>query len=313
MGVLQGLQDSATHAPGLTLVTPSGRRVGPLRLGRPRGDDVEIARADLAAILRSAVEDQAYFIFGDEVTALEQDEAGVDVSFLRSPRMRFDLVVGADGLHSSVREMVFGPEQDLVHPLGLYIATMSLGRPAADPASVVMYNRPGRSLTVHPVNGTAGAGFIFRAPPHPKAAYRDIRVQKQVVLNAYGVTDWAVPELTDLRGQVEGADDLYFDAISRVQLPHWSRGRVTLLGDAASCVSLFGDGSSLAMSGAFTLAEALADDPNRLAAALKRYETHHRKAATSRQWGYSLAAAWLVPATQAGLTARNLSGALLPH
>ncbi|MET3721197.1 MULTISPECIES: hypothetical protein [unclassified Arthrobacter] len=112
-----------------------------------------------------------------------------------------------------------------------------------------------------------------------------------------------MPELPDLRGQVCAADDLYFDAVSQVRLPGWSRGRVTLLGDAASCVSLVGDGSSLAMTGATTLAGALAGTPGDPTTALRGYESHHRKLANSGQRGHVLAAALLVPATRTGLTA----------
>lgn len=313
MGVLDRLHGLATDAPGFTLVTPAGRRVGPVRLGRPRGEDVEIARADLAAILCQAAGNDAEYLFGDSVRALQQYDDGVDVVFERAAPRRFDLVVGADGLHSTIRALVFGPETRFVHPLGLYIATMSLGRPAADPETVLMYNRPGRSLTVHPVRGTAGVGFIFRAPQHPSSDYRDAAVQKQVILNAYGLFDWAVPELPDLAGQLHRADDLYFDAISQVRLPRWSRGRVVLLGDAASCVSLFGDGSSLAMTGAFTLAQALGFEPHDPSGALQRYESRHRRLAGPRQRGHRAAAAWLVPATPPGLLARNLSARLLPR
>ncbi len=160
MGVLQRLQDMSTHAPDLALVTRSGRRVGPIRLGRPRGDDLEIGRADLASILCEAAMDKCEFLFGDTATALDSNENGVDVSFERASSRRFDLVVGADGLHSTVRALAFGPEARFVTPLGLYIATMSLGCAATDPRAVVLYNRPGRLLTIHPVRGTAGVGSM---------------------------------------------------------------------------------------------------------------------------------------------------------
>lgn len=313
MGILPRLQEAATHAPGLTFVTPSGRRVGPSRLGRPRGDDVEIPRADLASILCEAARDGTEFLFGDSVAALQADDGGVDVSFEHNGPRRFDLVVGADGLHSTVRALAFGPESTFVRPLGLYIATLSLGRPAADPRSVLMYNRPGLSLTIHPIRGSAGAGFIFRGPRQPGPEYRDPRAQRKLVLEAYTRYDWSVPELPDLRGHVEGAEDLYFDAVSQVRLPAWSKGRVALLGDAASCVSLFGDGSSMAMAGAATLAGALAETPADPVAALRRYESRHRKLAASRQRGYRLGAGLLVPATRAGLTTRNLIARLLPR
>ncbi|WP_284754900.1 FAD-dependent monooxygenase [Arthrobacter sp. efr-133-R2A-120] len=311
MGILTRLRDAATQASGLVFVTPPGRRVGPLRLGRPRGDDVEIPRADLAAILCEAAGEDVEFLFGDSVTALDADGAGVDVTFVHASPRRFDFVVGADGLHSTVRSLVFGPETDFVRHLGLHIATLSLGRPAADPGTVVMYNQPGLSLTVHPVRGTAGAGFIFRSPSG--LDYRDIQAQQRIILEAYGARDWPVPEIPDLRELVHNAEDLYFDAISQVRLPSWSQGRVTLLGDAASCVSLFGDGSSLAMTGAAILAEALAATPDDPAAALRGYESRHRRRANPRQRGHVLAAALLVPATRSGLAARNLTAHLLPR
>ena len=313
MGILPQLKEAATQAPGLTFVTPSGHRVGPLRLGRPRGEDVEIPRADLAEILCEAARDNTEFLFGDSVTDLQADRTGVEVSFEHAAPRRFDLVVGADGLHSTVRARAFGPEAGFVHPLGLYIATLPLGRPAADPTAVVMYNQPGLSLTIHPFRGTAGAGLIFRGPKHPGPTYRKPEDQRALILEAYSRYRWPVPELPDLRGQVTGAEDLYFDAISRVQLPHWAQGRVALLGDAASCVSLFGDGSSLAMIGAKTLADALAATPGDPALALRRYESRHRKAVAGRQRGYRLAAALLVPASRTGLRARNLAVRLLPR
>ncbi|WP_163510261.1 FAD-dependent monooxygenase [Fodinicola acaciae] len=298
MGILPRLREAATRAPELAFVTASGRRIGPLRLGRPSGDDVEVPRADLATILTEAARDDTELIFGDRITTLRQDDHGVDVTFERAAPRRFDLVVGADGLHSAVRALAFGPEERFVRHLGLYIATLSFGRPAADPSAVVMYNRPGRSLAVHPVRGNAGAGFIFRGPAV------DGRDPRQVVVDAYATEDWRVPELPDLTAQVRAADDLYFDSVSQVRLPAWSRGRVTLIGDAASCVSLFGDGSSLAMVGATTLAEALAS--NEVGTALRAYEAKHRRLASSRQRGFRIAAGLLVPKTSGGLAFRNL-------
>jgi 2-polyprenyl-6-methoxyphenol hydroxylase-like FAD-dependent oxidoreductase len=165
MGVLPSLRDAATSAPGLAFVKPSGHRIGPLRLGRPRGDDVEVPRGDLASILSQAARDDAEFLFGDTITTLATDDGGVDVAFGSAAPRRFDLVVGADGLHSTVRALAFGPETDFVRPLGLYIATLSLGRPAADRGTVLMYNQPGLSLTIHPLCGTAGLASSSAAAP----------------------------------------------------------------------------------------------------------------------------------------------------
>ncbi|MDQ0634310.1 2-polyprenyl-6-methoxyphenol hydroxylase-like FAD-dependent oxidoreductase [Arthrobacter pascens] len=316
MGILPRLHEAATYPTGFAFVTASGRWIGPLRVGRPGGNGVEVPRADLSSILVDAVRDEAEYIFGDSIRALDQDTGGVEVSFEHAAPRRFDLVVGADGLHSSLRTLVFGEESKFVRHLGLYIATLPLDRPARDPSTILMYNAPGRSLTVHPVRGNEGAAFIFRGPALQELDRRDVDARKQIIIDAYTGDGWqapvppVLPELLDL---LRTAEDLYFDAISQVRLPTWSHGRVALLGDAAACVSLFGDGSSLAMIGAATLAEALAANPHDHTAAFRAYESRHRKASRPSQHGYTLAASLLVPSTRKGIVVRNLIARLLPR
>lgn len=136
-----------------------------------------------------------------------------------------------------------------------------------------MYNTPGKAAAIHPSRGDALAFFAFRTPAVPDFDYRDTAQHKRLLTAAFEDGAWRVPEL--LRG-VRAADDLYFDSVSQVRVRPWSRGRVALVGDAASCVSLFGDGSSLAMAGAFTLAEELAASPSDHRLAYRRYEARHR-------------------------------------
>jgi 2-polyprenyl-6-methoxyphenol hydroxylase-like FAD-dependent oxidoreductase len=217
-------------------------------------------------------------------------------------------VVGADGLHSAVRRLAFGPERDFVRHLGLFVATLPLGAPAEAPSDVLLFNAPGRLASIHPSRGEAIAAFIFRGPARPGLDNRDIEQHKQIVLEAYAGLGWRVPELLD---RVRAADDLYFDAVSTVCLPSWSHGGVTLAGDAASCVSLFGDGSTLAMAGAHTLAEALAAEPDQTRA-LERYEVRHRRLVEPKQRHIGRAAGMLVPKTRLGIAVRNLAAQALP-
>jgi 2-polyprenyl-6-methoxyphenol hydroxylase-like FAD-dependent oxidoreductase len=304
MGVLPRLREVATSVSGMAFVNASGRRVGRIAVGKPDGTELEVPRADLAAVMYDAAREQAEFLFGDSITALRQDASGVDVTFDKGAPRRFDLVVGADGLHSGVRRLVFGPSSGYVRHLGMYVATLQLGYPAADPSAVLMYNLPGRSVSVHPVNGNAMAAFIFRSPAIPDLDNRDTAACKQIVLDAYRGGGWELPRLLD---RVTAADDLYFDSVSRVRLPAWSRGRIALLGDAASCMSLFGNGSSLAISGAAALSRALDATPDDHATAFRAYEAEHRLRVRPTQHGRLVAGALLVPATRAGITARDLA------
>lgn len=171
-----------------------------------------------------------------------------------------------------------------------------------------MYNTPGRLVSIHPVRGNALAAFIFRGGTVPALDYRDTHRHKQMLPAAYRGAGWMVPELLE-RLRVTG--DLYFDSVSQVRLPTWSRGRIGVVGDAASCVSLFGDGSSLAMAGAFALATALAEAPEPTTA-FHRYEAVQRPLTNSKQRNLHRAAALLVPKTRFGLSSRNLVGRLWP-
>ncbi|MEV7601181.1 FAD-dependent monooxygenase [Kitasatospora sp. NPDC089797] len=308
MGVLPALRARATSVRTLRVLGPSGRTVARVR-SSPEPGSLELPRADLAAALHEAARHEAEFVFGDTVTGLHADGAGVDVVFERAAPRRFDLVVGADGLHSTVRRLAFGPEREFVRPTGLLVATLPLGGPAPDPTEVLLHNVPGRLVSVHPGRGEAMAAFIFRHPGVTAADLRDVAAQRRIVTEAYRGVGWRVPDLLDA---VRAAEDLYFDEVSLVDLPGWSRGRITLLGDAASCLSLLGEGSSLAIAGAHTLADALAQRPGDPAAALAHYEQTHRARVTPRQRAMRRSAALLVPATTLGLTTRNLAARLLP-
>lgn len=218
MGVLSRLREAATLATGLILVDRRGRRIGriPTQIS---ADAVEIPRNDLAAILTDAGRDDVEFLYGDSVVALADDGQGVDVTFETAAPRRFDLVVGADGLHSRVRRMTFGPESQFVQHLGMYVATVTLDGHAEDQENVLMHSTPGRAVAVHPATGRGIVAFIFRHAPVPGLDRHDTEHQKQLVSAAYEGIEWRVPELL---GSLRGADDLYFDSVSRVR---WTRGR----------------------------------------------------------------------------------------
>jgi 2-polyprenyl-6-methoxyphenol hydroxylase-like FAD-dependent oxidoreductase len=308
MNLLAPLREAATLATNLAIVDGRGRRIGWIPT-QASDDGLEIPRSDLAAILAGAVRGHAEFLYDDTVVTLRDNGHGVDVTFERAAPRRFDLVVGADGLHSRVRRLTFGPESQFTTHLGMYIATTTLDGVPADRHTVFMHNAPGRAVAVHPTTGREGAAFIFRHPHLPGLNERDTAHHKQLVAEAYAGMEWRVPELLE---RVRDSEDLYFDSVSRVRLDTWSRGRTTLVGDAASCVSLLGEGSSMAIAGAVTLVQALVAQPNAPAEALGRYERAHRKRLLRRQRGVAVTSHLLVPATRTGITIRNTAFRVWP-
>ncbi|MGI5491244.1 FAD-dependent monooxygenase [Microtetraspora malaysiensis] len=308
MGVLPRLRAAATGTTGLTFVDAAGRRVGRMDMRSfQQPDEVELPRGDLASILYEASRDHVEFLFDDSIATLDQDEHGVEVTFDRAEPRRFDLVIGADGLHSMARRLTFGAESGFVHHMGLYVATMPLGGRSGPGGDILMHNIPGRAVAVSSTPN--GAFFLYRSPAEPGFDYRDIEQHKRLLTRAYADVSWRAPELLE---RVRAADDLYFDSVSQVRLPRWWNGRVVLLGDAASCVSLFGDGSTMAMAGAFTLAEELAAGPDDPEAAFRRYDAAHRPLVDSKQGNIRQVSALMVPATRGGILARNLATRLWP-
>ncbi len=286
MGIVPRLRAAGTEVTELSFVNDFGRRVGRIPM-RPMDDSIELPRCDLAAILFEAACNEAEFLFGDSIATLHQDVGGVDVTFEQAPPRRFDLVIGADGLHSRTRRLAFGPEGAYVRHMGVWVATIPVDDLSLDRHKVLLHNSPGRAVSLHPGRGKAMAAFMYRGPGDDGFDYHNIVNHKHRLIEAYTGAGWRVPELLQRVREVD--DDLYFDSVSQVRLDRWSTGRVALLGDAASCVSLFGDGSTLAMAGASTLAKALAATPADHEAALpalrKRTSPAGSSQAASRRAG----------------------------
>jgi 2-polyprenyl-6-methoxyphenol hydroxylase-like FAD-dependent oxidoreductase len=259
---------------------------------------MELARGDLARILHEASADDADYIFGDSIKALAQDETGVEVAFERARPRRFDLVIGADGLHSIVRRLAFGADSEFVQHAGLYAATVSLPRSRDGEAEMFLLNTPGKLAALHPNQGLPLAYFVFWHPEIPEFDYTELDQHKCILERIFAGIGWRVPEFLDA---VRGAHDMYFDSVARVNVAKWARGRIALLGDASSCVSLFGDGSTLAIAGAYELAKALTESPADPQGALRHYQAVHGKLVASKQSNLISTASRIVPRTPTGI------------
>ncbi len=301
LGLLESLRAAATAVTRLAAVDRTGRVIGWIPTQTSR-DAVEVARSDLASILVGAVGAGVEILYGDTVVRLQDDGAGVEVRFERADPRRFDLVVGADGLHSQVRRLTFGAEQRFTRPLGMYIATTPLETTAPDLHTVFLHGGPGRAAMIHPTTGREGAAFIFRdRSPIPPGDAVDLHLRNRLLTGAYAGMGWRVPEMLE---RIRGAEDVYFDSINRIQVGRWSRNRVVLVGDAAGCVTVFGEGSSMAIVAAATLARAVTSSTD-LAEALGWYEHVHRRRLAARHRGTGLTSHFLVPASRVGVAVRD--------
>ena len=270
------------------------------------GGEIEVVRGDLVRLLHERSAPTTEYVFGDSITGLTETASGVRVDFRQGASRDFDLVIGADGLHSHVRRLAFGPEADYVSHLGYYAATWQLSH-AESPAPAkgsVGYNVPGRLASVgadHRDPSRAGAFFVFAAP---ELSYdrHDLDRQKRVIADAFSGLGWEVPRLLD---SLHRAPDLYFDSISRADVDTWSKGRVGLIGDAACGATIGGMGTGTAVVAAYVLAGELARSGGDHRAAFTRYEDRLRTYAQGCQAGGDRTGKFLAPGTATGIRLRN--------
>src|SRR5262245_14112313 len=304
MNIVPRLREASTVVSGWTLLDETGQRSAHVDLGtlwRLR-NEIELPRGDLSTILYEATHDRAELFFGDSITSLADDGGGVDVEFEHSRPRRFDVVIGADGLRSRVRRRSFGPETVCLRHAGLYVASLPLPQSSDPGRDIIMLNVPGKVVAIHPSRERPLVLLIFWHPEIPDFDAWETEQHKRILEATFGNLGWTVPEIL---AAARASPELWFDAVSTVQLANWARGRVAVLGDASSCASLFGDGSTLAIAGAYTLAAGLADHPTDHKAAFGQYQAVHGKLVGPRLKALSLVAAFLVPRTRTGISVRN--------
>ncbi|MDP9562975.1 UNVERIFIED_ORG: 2-polyprenyl-6-methoxyphenol hydroxylase-like FAD-dependent oxidoreductase [Rhizobium nepotum] len=264
-------------------------------------EDLEIKRGDLAELLFDATKNDVNYIFGETIETLQQDEGGVDVTFAKGSPRRFDLVIGADGLHSSVRRAVFGAESEFLKFKQHYFAFLNVDLPMGEHGWVTFYNEPGKSASIFRAEpGLGQINFMFRSDTQLNYDYRDVEKQRALLRQAFTGLGWHVPALLK---KTDSAPNFYFDALAQVQMPSWSSGRVVLVGDAAYCASpASGAGALLALTGAYRLAGELATH-GISSAALSGYEAAQRPLVAQKQ--KQLFTGLSTPRTRLGIITRN--------
>ncbi|GAA2210508.1 FAD-dependent monooxygenase [Nonomuraea monospora] len=294
MGILDDVRRLQTGGADQEIVDATGRGLATIP-GEFTGGALEIKRGDLAALLYERTAPHCEYVFGDSITSLTETPGGVQVTFERTAPRTYDLVIGADGIHSNVRRLTFGPESDYVRHLGYYYALVDVegdfgGKPQ-------MYNEPGRMVATG--GPKAPAFFVFASEPLTYDRY-DAGQQRELLARAYQGMGWRTPQIMEA---VRRSDSVYLDSISQVRIDRYSQGRVALLGDAGYGNTLGGFGSGLAVVGAYVLAGELAAARGDHHVAFAEYERQFRPYAKIAKNGN--AGPFLAPPTTGRMRMRN--------
>ncbi|MFD9426647.1 MULTISPECIES: FAD-dependent monooxygenase [unclassified Streptomyces] len=280
LGLLEQARSARTRMRGMSVLDGDGNELhrsteATLSSGRFDSGDIEVLRDDFVPMLHERLGGGAEFFHGDRITALEEGGDGVRVTFERGAPRTFDLVVGADGLHSGVRRLVFGAEEEFVRHLDMHIAIFSVEN-FLDLDNWQVWHREGPAgYGIYPVRDNTELRVTFGFEGGPLGPGARTREQyRALVAERMAPLRW---ENARLLKAMWDAPDFYADAVAQVHMDSWSRGRAVLLGDAGYCASvLSGQGTSLALVGAQVLADELARAGDDHAAAFARYAERMR-------------------------------------
>jgi 2-polyprenyl-6-methoxyphenol hydroxylase-like FAD-dependent oxidoreductase len=307
MGLIDALRAHETHMTGHRLLDRAGRTLLTLPASFLSGD-LEIRRGDLSRVLYEASVEGTEYVFGDWITSITETRSGVDVTFAHGAPRTFDLVIGADGLHSGVRSLVFGPESDFTEPSGYFYAGATVPNLLGLDRVSLSYNVPGLGLIVSNTgDDTASVGFVFKDETLSYDRHDD-GAQRAIVAQRFDKLGWEAPALLK---EFLVAPEIYFDSISLVRMDSFVRGRVALLGDAGYGATIGGMGTGMAVVGAYVLAGELAMARGDHRVAFPRYVERISGYAKGCQKVGANTGPFLAPATARGLWLRNASQHLL--
>jgi 2-polyprenyl-6-methoxyphenol hydroxylase-like FAD-dependent oxidoreductase len=311
MGLISRLKDIGYQVGQVRFVDARGRTAASFATDvfqrTTHGRFTSLRRSDLSAALFSTVEGKVETLFGDSIAAIEEQKGSVRVTFERAVPRTFDLVVGADGLHSRVRHLAFGPEEQFEMPLGYHVAAFEAkGYRPRDDLVYVSHAQPGRQISRFSMRDDRTLFlFVFDDAQLQGANPTRNAERKKELHRIFGKDGWESPHIL---ARLDDAGEVYFDRVSQIRMETWARGRTVLLGDAAACVSLLaGEGTGLAIAEAYVLAGELARAKGDHDTAFAGYQARlmpflQRKQDAARKFASSF-----VPRSALGLMVRNLA------
>lgn len=273
MGIYATIVEQRTAIKHALCIDRQGNKVSQMSADfcgtRLEGVDLEIMRGNLCVIIKEAV-GEIECLYGDSITQLTEYPNYVSVEFENNEPRNFDLVIGADGLHSTVRRLVFGDESQFLKEFGVYVSVFSISNFLNLEACEVEYHSPQRFINVYKdrndLQTKAALAFFLKK----SFRSRDPNEQKKIIEKVFADSGWEMPRIL---AEMKQSPDFYFDLMAQIHMPSWSQKRVVLVGDAAySATPMSGQGTSIAIAGAYVLAGELAQAQGDYKQAFRAYE-----------------------------------------
>lgn len=309
MGLIPRIRELGYQMKEVRFVDEEGRTSGGFSVdvfGRMTNDRfTSVRRSDLASTIYDAVSDRIETIFGDSIASVEETGDGVRIGFDHAVSRDVDLVIGADGLHSRVREIVFGPESQFEKQIGYHVAAFEAdGYSPRNELIYMGYSVPGRQVSRMSMRDDKTLFLFVFEDKYIGEEPTDLEGRRTAIREIFGEAKWECPKILEELGR---ADDIYFDRVSQIRMDTWSKGRTALIGDAAACVSLLaGEGTGLAISEGYVLAGELNKCGGNYAEAFARYESTLMPFLRKKQLTAAKFASSFAPSTALGISFRNL-------